>query len=106
MAVDILEDAGFKVKLNGKGKFVVRQKKIFEDGILIRIELFMADSHRKKVTLMPALTGMSLKEAINLLSDINITPQVDGHGVVISQQPKAGSKILSKKPVKLRCKPS
>jgi cell division protein FtsI/penicillin-binding protein 2 len=106
MAEDILEDADIDVKFSGKGEFVARQENIIEDGNLIRVELFMADFNRKKVTLMPELTGMSLKEAINLLADINITPQVVGYGVVISQQPKAGSKILSKKPVKLECKPS
>ncbi|MCK5455247.1 MAG: PASTA domain-containing protein, partial [Calditrichia bacterium] len=60
----------------------------------------------KQVTVMPALTGMSLKEALSLLSDFDITPVIVGHGVVISQQPKAGSKIFDKKPVKLKCQPS
>ena len=106
MAVDILEDAGFKVKVSGKGKFVSRQQKILEDGNLIGVKLFMADLTPKQVTVMPALTGMSLKEALSLLSDFDITPVIVGHGVVISQQPKAGSKIFNKKPVKLKCQPS
>ncbi|NOQ96738.1 MAG: PASTA domain-containing protein [Calditrichae bacterium] len=106
MAVDILEDAGFKVKVSGKGKFVSRQQKILEDGNLIGVKLFMADITPKQVTVMPALTGMSLKEALSLLSDFDITPVIVGHGVVISQQPKAGSKIFDKKPVKLKCQPS
>ena len=106
MAVDILEDAGFKVKVSGKGKFVSRQQKILEDGNLIGVKLFMADLTPKQVTVMPALTGMSLKEALSLLSDFDITPVIVGHGVVISQQPKAGSKIFDKKPVKLKCQPS
>jgi beta-lactam-binding protein with PASTA domain len=55
---------------------------------------------------MPSLTGMSLREAIALLSDIDVTPVVVGHGIVIRQQPRAGSKILSEKPVKLECQPS
>jgi beta-lactam-binding protein with PASTA domain len=55
---------------------------------------------------MPSLTGMSLKEALSTLNDINLSAEVAGHGVVISQHPKPGTKIDTRKPVKLVCKPT
>jgi len=106
IAKNILEDAGFDVDIKGEGSFVIAQQEIYQDDKIVSVELVLGDSEKLSQTVMPALTGMSLKEALNLLSDINVLADVDGHGVVISQQPKAGSKIFSNKPVKLKCKPS
>ncbi len=55
--------------------------------------------------LMPALTGLSLKEALQTLSEINLMASVEGHGIVIRQQPKAGSKIHEQQAIKLVCDP-
>jgi cell division protein FtsI/penicillin-binding protein 2 len=105
-AENLLVDAGYKIKVHGTGNFVAQQKEILEGGKLIGVKLFVEDLNQEPLTVMPALTGMSLREALNLLSNIDISVDVDGHGTVISQQPKAGSRIFNKKPVKLRCKPS
>ncbi len=55
--------------------------------------------------LMPALTGLSLKEALQTLSENNLMASVEGHGIVIRQQPKAGSKIHNEQAIKLVCNP-
>jgi len=106
IAQNILEDAGFDVEIKGEGSFVIKQQEIYEDDKIVAVELILGDAAKLSQLIMPALTGMSLKEALNLLSDINLMADVDGHGMVVSQQPKAGSKIHANKPVKLKCKPS
>ena len=55
--------------------------------------------------LMPPLTGLSLKEALQTLSEIDLIASVEGHGIVIRQQPKAGSKIHKEEAIKLVCNP-
>ena len=106
VAEKILEDLDLKVKVSGEGNIVSRQQVIKEDNQIVGVSLFLEDESKSRRKLMPALTGMSLKEALSTLNNINLTAEVAGHGVVISQHPKPGSKIDTRKPVKLVCKPT
>jgi len=106
VAEKILEDLDLKVKVSGEGNIVSRQQAIKEDNQIVGVSLFLQDETKTKRKLMPSLTGMSLKEALSTLNDINLSAEVAGHGVVISQHPKPGTKIDTRKPVKLICKPT
>ncbi len=106
MAEEILEDMDLDVDMIGEGDLVVRQEAIREDGKIVGVALHLSETLPRSNKIMPALTGKSLKEALNLLSDIDMPADIDGHGIVIRQHPKAGSRISSNKPVKLVCKPS
>jgi beta-lactam-binding protein with PASTA domain len=55
---------------------------------------------------MPSVTGLTMKEALSLLNENKILVEIEGSGVVISQLPKAGSKIANGGLVKVVCKPS
>ena len=55
---------------------------------------------------MPAITGLTLKEALSLLTENQIRYEVEGNGIVIRQLPKAGAKIREGSPVQVVCKPS
>jgi beta-lactam-binding protein with PASTA domain len=106
VAEKILEDLDLKVKVSGEGNIVSRQQAIKKDNQIVGVSLFLKEETNPNRKLMPSLTGMSLKEALSTLDDINLSAVVDGHGIVISQHPKPGSKIDTRKPVKLVCKPT
>jgi hypothetical protein len=55
---------------------------------------------------MPLVTGLTLKEALHLLSRLDINASIEGHGVVIEQYPTAGRKVNEQSAVKLVCHPS
>ncbi len=105
-AESILKNLDLDVRVVGKGDAVVRQEEIRENGKVTGVILHVDDGSRMRELIMPALTGKSLKEALSLLSEIDQDPDVDGSGIVVSQQPSAGSKIFNSKNVKLILKPS
>ena len=55
---------------------------------------------------MPALTGMTLREALQILSEWQLAIEIEGSGVVVRQTPPAGKKMTEKGAVKLICRPS
>lgn len=105
-AEKILKTLDLDVRFQGTGNAVIRQEEVRKDGKVTGIILYLDEKSRMTELVMPALTGKSLKEALALLSEIDQNPDVDGSGIVISQQPKAGSKIFNRKNVKLVLKPS
>jgi cell division protein FtsI/penicillin-binding protein 2 len=106
VALKILKDLNLSVSVQGNGSEVIRQEEVRRNGRLTGIILYVRDESHISENVMPSLTGLSLKQALDMLSRIDITPDYDGHGIVISQQPKAGSLIQNNKKVKLTLKPS
>jgi cell division protein FtsI (penicillin-binding protein 3) len=45
--------------------------------------------------LMPDLKGMSLREALRKVTHLGLTPSISGNGIVVEQQPAAGSALRS-----------
>lgn len=106
VAEKILESLDLKIKTIGEGNTVIRQQVVKEDNEIVGLNLYVGDESDRRMKTMPSLTGMSLKEALSTLSEIHLSAEVDGHGVVVSQQPKAGSRIDKLKTVRLVCKPT
>ncbi len=102
----ILESRGFHIELVGKGDFVVKQEEIRKDDRIEEIRLYLNGASAGRDVEMPSLKGLSLKEAMDVLMTFNLNPQIEGHGVVVNQIPRAGTKIDDKRVVKLVCEPS
>ncbi len=106
VALKVLHQMNLEVSVKGGGSQVIRQEEIRQNGRLTGVILYVDDESPISEKIMPALTGLSLKEALTMLSLIDITPDYNGHGIVVSQQPKPGSRILNNEKVKLVLKPS
>lgn len=106
LASNILDASGIRYEFRGNGPFVIRQEEIRENERIEKVILHLGKPIGNNISVMPSLTGLSLKEALNTLSDFNLTTSVEGNGTVVRQDPKAGTKINQKMPIKLVCKPS
>jgi cell division protein FtsI/penicillin-binding protein 2 len=105
-AIEFLEQQGLKYYLVGKGNIVMRQEKSRDFDEEPGIVLYLDHSIENSEKIMPSVTGLTMKEALSLLNENKILVEIEGSGVVISQLPKAGSKIANGGLVKVVCKPS
>lgn len=55
------------------------------------------------LSLLPNVVGMSTRKAFILLSELKISPQIFGTGIIVKQFPSAGEKIKENMSVKLYC---
>jgi cell division protein FtsI/penicillin-binding protein 2 len=51
----------------------------------------LAGSARRTATVFPDLTGMSARDALRVLTQLGLTPRLAGSGVVVEQDPAAGT---------------
>jgi len=105
-AIEILDQQGLKYYLVGKGNIVMRQEKSKEFDKEPGVVLYLDRSIEYSEKIMPSVTGLTMKEALSLLNENKILFEIQGSGIVISQLPKAGSRIANGGPVKVVCKPS
>jgi hypothetical protein len=105
-ATAILKNQGISYSTIGDGNLVYRQEKIDESGMVAKVILYLDQNIEYTEQIMPSVTGLTLREAINLLHENKILWEIQGSGIVISQLPKAGSKVSNGGPVKVVCKPS
>jgi cell division protein FtsI (penicillin-binding protein 3) len=55
---------------------------------------------------VPEFIGLTIREALEKISKLNLIPDIEGHGVVIDQLPRPGAKLNPNTKIKLVCKPS
>jgi len=106
IANKILKNKGFDVELVGNGSIVESQEVVRKGGKVACVRLITKEKSTDDLLVMPSLRGLTLKEALSVLGDFQIVPLVEGHGIVVQQSPKPGTRIDDKKLVKLVCKPS
>lgn len=91
-----LESMGLAVKTDGSGDFVLSQTPAagvrVQPGQTVTLQLFEV-APTDGVLEMPDVVGLSLREAMTLLTLSNLDPVVYGHGVVVRQKPAAGSRV-------------
>lgn len=105
-AVRIIKAQQLEVEIVGNGDRVKHQENILENGVVHGVRLFSAIPEKNQKVTMPLLEGLSLKEAMNILEEYNLVPTVEGHGIVVGQFPRAGTKIEGNNLVKLTCESS
>lgn len=107
-AVDLIAAQGLEHHLVGNGKVVYRQDPapftdLPPDG---RITLFTETRQVGGKQVMPRLIGLSLKEALQQVSEWQVPIEVDGSGVVVRQTPDAGRPLSENTRIVLICKPT
>jgi membrane peptidoglycan carboxypeptidase len=107
-AVKLLKNKDLEYEVVGSGNLIYRQEPAAYSEISERqkVKLYTETKDVSNQQIMPSLTGLTLKEALQILSDWNIKIEVEGSGVVIKQMPGAGKKMDRKDKVKLVCNPA
>ncbi|NIV98098.1 PASTA domain-containing protein [Candidatus Saccharibacteria bacterium] len=107
-AKKILDKRNIKYNVVGDGHLVYKQDPSpYSD--LTNTEVVKLYTQVEKSTsnnVMPRLTGLSLKEALQALSDLNVNVEVKGSGIVVKQLPGAGKKVTYKTKIRLVCNPT
>ncbi|RMH84622.1 MAG: PASTA domain-containing protein [Calditrichaeota bacterium] len=105
-ATRLLKKSGLPCEVIGKGEKVVRQDpasfSVLEKGRRVRLYT----EAEKTAATMPRLIGLSLKEALEVLSRWNVNAEIQGSGTVVKQSPPPGRRITPKTRIKLVCNPT
>jgi len=89
----------------GEGDLVVRQDPPAYTDLTDITEVQLWTERVNADANMPKLTGLSLKEALQILGQWNVPVSVEGNGVVKKQTPSAGSRMTVDTEVLLSCAP-
>ncbi len=106
-AVRMLQDKEVKFQLVGNGSVIYRQEPAAYSTLDkdAGITLFTETQKVKPGNVMPRLIGLSLKEALQSVSQWQIQVEVEGTGMVREQFPAPGKKMKDQKIIKLVCSP-
>jgi len=107
-AVKLLKNNDFDYEVVGGGSLIYRQEPSAYSELQERqkVTLYTETKTVSNKQVMPNLTGLTLKEALQILSDWNISVEVEGSGIVKKQLPNPGKKMEKKDKVKLVCNPA
>lgn len=107
-AVKILKRKDLKYEVIGDGEMVYRQEPSAYAVINAKekVRLFTESKEVKQPAKMPKVTGMSMKEALRVLSGWNVPVEIEGSGIVTRQLPIPGKKLEKNASVKLVCNPA
>lgn len=95
-AKKIIEGHGFECDISGADDALVTDQMPKPGTPLIKdsiVKIYSKDNETKISQTVPDLTDMSLSQAKQKLKDYNLNIQISGSGVVISQEPSAGSQV-------------
>lgn len=107
-AVKLLKNNDLDYEVVGGGSLIYRQEPTAYSELQERqkVTLYTETKTVSNQQVMPDLTGLTLKEALQILSDWKISVEVEGSGVVKKQIPNPGKKMEQKDKVKLVCDPA
>lgn len=104
----MLKKKEVEYEIVGKGETVYRQEPSAYTPLSgkEKVRLFTEAAGDPRRALMPRVTGLTLKEALQVLSTWDIPVEVEGSGVVVRQLPGAGQRMQQNTKVKLVCNPT
>jgi cell division protein FtsI (penicillin-binding protein 3) len=110
-AETILREHGFTVETSGTGALVLRQQPAAGSsvarGAVVTVGTDAATRpSREGYAVVPDISGLSMRRAINRLTMLELGIQVRGSGIVTEQSPRPGEEIRKGGVVSIRCAPS
>jgi len=100
-ARDEMSDAGFRTRVEGGGSRVLSQDPPAgaraERGSLVVLSTTSGGRS------LPNVVGMTVREAMTALNAVSVQPQIVGRGVVVRQDPPAGSEVARGRTYRLVC---
>jgi membrane peptidoglycan carboxypeptidase len=100
-ARDALADAGFRARIDGDGTRVLAQ--IPPAGTRAERGSLVVLSTRPSSGIVPSVVGLTVREALTQLAAVALPAQVVGRGLVVRQEPPAGSPVTRGRPCVLVC---
>ena len=103
----LLRKKGIRYEVRGDGNVVYKQEPAAYS-VLSGDAYARVYTEKKEIAqdvVMPQLTGLSLKEALQIMAEWNVVPEVEGNGTVVQQMPRPGNKMPNQSKIKLVCKP-
>ncbi len=102
-----LEPLGLRARLEGRGERVLAQQP--EAGAAIErgasVMVWLEAPQDSAARLLPDLTGVPLREALRMLSRVEVSARIYGQGMVARQQPAAGTRLPLRRGCELWCTP-
>ncbi len=110
-AETILEERGFTVKTSGNGALVLKQQPAPGSSVTRGTPVTIATgpaarASREGFVIVPDITGLSMRRAINRLTMLQLGIRVRGSGIVAEQSPRSGEEMRKGGVVVIRCVPS
>ncbi len=109
-AEEWVEHAGLEVQTAGEGDIVLAQKplagKSISENETIMLSTQAGAARTEGIRVVPAVTGLPVRNALNLLAAAGIKAVVDGSGKVVQQKPSPGSRLKASEQVLLHCESS
>jgi len=104
----LLAEIGIKALKLNDGQVIATQEPppgtpISED-MTVNFSLFNINRQDSGYCITPGVVGLSLREAVNRLTLVNLQPDIHGNGRVIRQTPAAGEKIKIGARCRLECR--
>jgi stage V sporulation protein D (sporulation-specific penicillin-binding protein) len=100
-ARDALSDAGFRARVDGNGTRVLAQSP--PAGVRAERGSLVVLSTTPGASGVPNVVGMTMRDAVTELATVAVSPQIVGRGVVVRQDPPAGSAVARGKTCVLVC---
>jgi cell division protein FtsI (penicillin-binding protein 3) len=110
VASSLLESQGYKAEVSGNGAVVLSQSPppgttVASGGAVTLRTDDRAASLPAGYTLVPELRGLSMRRAINRLTNQRLDVSVSGSGTVTGQNPAPGERVRQETTIFLRCAP-
>ncbi len=113
-AMEILNEKGLKSDINDidkknlkfqivtfqnpeKGRFV-------SSGTIVSVKTSEANKNNEKMIVVPDITNLTLRKAINKLISEGFTIEVNGSGKIVDQYPRKGNTVIPKTKITIFCK--
>jgi len=103
---ELLKKFDLKLKISGKGDIIIRQEPVPGTVIKKNSSLYLTlgnELEKPDFVKVPDIKGLSIREAINVLSLNRLNFKIEGYGKIQSQIPEASEKVKPNSTVKLIC---
>lgn len=108
-AISILEDYGFQAEVIGEGDVVDAQhplpKTLISPGATVTLRVKSGSKSGKNTRKIPDVRGMTIRQAVLILTQSGFQPTLEGSGIVVDQFPAANT-VARNEDCKLICFPS
>jgi len=109
-AIGLLAEKGLQAETEGQGGRICHQLPpagtLMESGATVLVTLCSDSDVTDAITEVPSLRGLTMREAIRELQRRGLTPTVTGSGLVVEQNPRAGTRLGPDSICQLICQPA
>jgi stage V sporulation protein D (sporulation-specific penicillin-binding protein) len=108
-ARDLLEDQGFSLRIEGEGDVILAQ--VPKPGAMVPVFTTIVaftsggNPHQQTTVTVPDLTGLSMRDAADILAMLNLRMDTSGTGFAVEQSPLPGTKLNTNSTIRVIFRP-